>query len=413
MNSFLRTGFHRVVEDDLGLERHVLFVLRRVSASGLGTYTDFLRCRFLGALSRHGRLAVRLTVHNLLGRGHDLGSQLTLLVDDLFAGRQVGIKLNLGLKRYRLLDLCHQFARVQARAVLDDSLNGFLGGLFLDYLGLVTLRCELSGVGLLAVFTFLDDPRLSRLQFWVFANLSWVRDWNRPRDFLGALRWLRANKNNLVDWSLGLLPRAVLVLLLLTRLAFGFNLVLARRDRVVVLVLDLERHLARRNVNNVHHSVSGIRRAVLVGHSNRDLDLITWLRIRRRGCGDLAIVVNADLPAGRNITQLVWVFVRDVDVVRLFDGDWQRCSIAWVHRFYRVRRFGFPTVGQLHHGGDRRLRSQAPRPIHCDSNGFLVAWLRISRRGGSHNPSIRVDLVLPSVDLLFGDRLTILLTKGE
>ena len=415
LNSFLLTGFHRVIEDDLGLERHVLEVLTSVSALGarLGADADDLLGRFLGALRGHDWVARRLTVHDLLSRGHNLGTKLTLLVNDLLAGLEGVIEDDLRLEWNRLLGLGHELARSKARAVLDDSLNGFLGGLFLDYLGLVTLSSELSGVGLLAVFTFLDDPRLSRLQFWVFANLSWVRDWNRPRDFLGALCWLRANKNNLVDWSLGLLPRAVLVLLLRARLAFGLDPVLTGRNGVVVLVLDVEGHLARRNIDDVHHCLSRVGGSVFIGHRDRDLDLRTRLGIFRCGCGDLTVVVDLNSPAGRNITQLVGVVLRNVDVVRFLDCHGQFRGVTWVNRFYRVRRFCFPTVGQLHHGGDRHLRSQAPRPIHCDSNGFLVAWLRIGRRGGSHNTSIRVDLVLPSVDLLFGDRLTILLTKGE
>ena len=402
------------VVDDLHIVRNLSLNRLSVRAGGLGANADLLRCWFLGALRGHGRVAGRLTVDNLLGRGHNLGSELALLVDDLLAGRQVGIKLNLGLKRNRLLSLGHQLARSKARTIFNDALDRLLGSLFLNYLGLVALGGELSGVGLLTVLAFLNNSGFTRLQLRVLANLSRVRDRHRPGHVLGALGRLGADNDNFIDRLRGAFPATVLVLLLRARLAFGLNPVLAGGDGVVVLVLDVERNLARRNVNNVHHSVSGIRRAVLVGHGNRNLDLVTWLRILRCGCGDLAIVVNADVPTGRNITQLVWVFLSDVDVLRLVESDRQRSGLARVHRLNRVSRLRLPIVCQLHHGGNRHLRGGAIRGFNRDADGLLITRFRIRRWGGGHDTSARVDLVLPAVDVLLGDRRTIIiLAKGE
>ena len=413
-NSLRGTSRHIRVKLDLYAERNLRLNRLLDFTGGLGTHADLLRRRFLGPLSGHGRVAGRLTVDKLLGRGLYFGSELALLVDDLLASRQRVVEDNLGLERNRLLSLGHQFARSKARAVLDDPLDRLLGGLFLDYLSIITLGGELGGVSLLAVCTFLDDLGLARLQVRVLANLSRVRDRNRPCHVLGALSGLGADDNDLVNRCRGLLPGTVLLLLLLAGLAFSFYLVRASRDGVVVLVLDVERNLTGWNVDNVYDSVSGIGRTVLVSHSNWNLDLVTWLRIRRCGCGDLAIVVNADVPAGRNIAQLVWVFLRDVDVVRLVQSDRQLSGLARVDGLYWVGRLGFPVVGQLHHGGDRRQRGSAFRSRHSNVDGLLVTRLGICRRGGRYDTGARVDLVLPAVDFLFGDRCAVLIgAEGE
>ena len=211
----LRSASRQVrVELDLHSERNLSFDRVLDLTGGLGTNADLLRCRFLGALSGHGRLAIRLAVLDFLSRGHNLGSQLTLLVDDLFAGRQGVIKDNLGVERNRLLCLSHKLARGKARAVLDDPLDRLLGGFFFDYLGFVALRGELGGELLLAVLTFLNNPGFTRLQVRVLTHLSRVRDRNRPRHVLGALGRLGADEHDLVDRLLGALPSAILVLLL-------------------------------------------------------------------------------------------------------------------------------------------------------------------------------------------------------
>ena len=192
------------------------------------------------------------------------------------------------------------------------------------------------------------------------------------------------------------------------------NLVLAGRDGVVVLVLNVERNFARRNVNNVHNTVSGIRGAILVGHSNRNLDLVTWLGILRCGCGDLAIVINADIPTCRNLTQLVGVVLCNVDVVRLLNRHRQFRSVTRVDRFLGVGWIGLPFVGQLHHGGHGHLRSGSVWGFNRDADGLLVTRLGIRRRSGGHGTSARVDLVLPAVDFLLGDRRSIVvLAEGE
>ena len=414
LDSFLRSGFQVLVEDDLGLERHVLLVRGGVGAFSLGTDADLLRGRFLGALRGHGRVTRGFAVHELLGRGDDLSAELTLLIEDLLAGRQVGIKLNLGLERHRLLGLGHQLARSQARTVLDDPFDGFLGGLFLDHLGFVALGRELGGELLLAVLAFLDNPGFTRLQLRVLTNLGRVRDRNRPRDFLCALSRLGADEHDLIDRLLGALPRAILVLLLLARFTRGFSPVFAGRDRVVVLVLDLERNFTGRHIDDIHHRVSSIRRTIFVGHRDRDLDLVAGLRVCGSSCGDLTVVVNADSPTGRNIAQLVGVVLGNVDVVRLVESHRQLRSTIRVHRLHGVRRLGLIVVGQLHHGGDGHLRGGAVRRLHRDGDGLFVTRLGIGRRGGGDDTGARVDLVLPAVDVLLGDRRTIgLLAERE
>ena len=407
LNSFLLSGFHRVIEDDLGLERHVLFVLRRVSAFGLGANADYLLGWFLGALRSHNRVARRLTVHDLLRRGLNLGANFTLLVNNLPTSLEFIVEDDLGLERNRLLSLGHQLARRQARAVLDDPLDRLLGGLFLSNLSFRALGGELGGVGLLSVLTFLNNPGFTRLQVQVLTNLGRVRDRNRPRDLLGSLGGLRADDHDLVDWCLGLFPATVLVLLFRTRLALGFNLVGASGDSVVVLVLDVERDLTGRDFNNVHHCESGVGRAVLVGHCDWNLDLVTRLRIRRCGCGDLAIVINGGLPTRRDITQLVRAVLGNVDVVRLVELQRQRGELAWVHRLYRVGGLCFPVVGQLHHSDDGHQRGGAVRSRQSDVDGLLVTRLGVCRRGGGYDTGVRVDRVLPAVDFLVSNRRAI------
>ena len=142
--------------------------------------------------------------------------------------------------------------------------------------------------------------------------------------------------------------------------------------------------------------------------------MITRLSILGCCCGDLAIVINADVPTGRNITQLVWVFLRDVDVLRLVESDRQRSGLARVHRLNRVRRFRLPVVSQLHHGCDGDLRGSAVWSRNRDVDGVLVARLSVRRRCGRYDTGIRIDSVLPTVDFLFGDRRTVIVgAKGE
>ena len=296
------TGRHVRIELDLHTERNLRLDRLSGGAGGLGTDADDLLDRFLGALSGHGRVARGLAVHDLLSRSHNLGTQLALLINLLLTFFQGVVKHDLSLERDRLLGLGHQLARSKARAVLDDSLDRFLGCLFLGYLSLITRSGELGRVGLLTVLSLLNNPGLTRLQLRVLANLGRERNRNRPRDVLGGLGRLGADDDYLVNRILGPLPAAVLVLLLRAGLAFSFYLVGTSRDGVVVLVLDVERNFAGRNVDNVHHGVSGVGGSVFVGHGHRNLDLVTRLRIRRCGCGDLTIVINGSLPPLWEIT---------------------------------------------------------------------------------------------------------------
>ena len=413
LNSLLLTGFHRVVKDDLGLERDGYLVLSGVSALGLGTNADDLLGRLLSAFRGYDRVAGRLAVHELLSRSLNLSTKFTLLVNNLLASLEGVVKNNLGLERNRFLGLGYQLARGQTRTILDDARLGFLSGFFLDYLSLGALGGELRSVGLLAILTFLENPGFTRLQLRVLANLGRVRNRNLPGHILGALGRLRADNNDLVDRSLGRLPSSVPGHLLLARHALGFNLVGASRDGVIVLVLDVERNLTRRNIDNVYYSLSDVLGTVFISNCDRNFDQCTRLSVCRCSCGDLAIVVNGDGPPSRNSAQLVGVFLRDIDGFRLVEINWQRCGTTRINRLFWVRRIRLPIVGQLHDGSDRSFSGQSARRINRHGDSLLVTRLRISRRSGGDDTGVRVDLVFPSVYFLFSDRFSILISKGE
>ena len=420
---------------DLHAERNLSFNRLGGLTRSLGTDADLLRRRFLGPLSGHRRIARRLAVHNLLGRGLNLGTNFTLLVNDLFAGRQVGIKLDLGLERNWLLSLGHQLARIKARAVLDDPLDRLLGGLFLGYLSLITLSSELSSEGLLAVLTFLNNLGFTRLQLRVLANFSRERDRNLPGHVLGALGRLRTDDDDFVNWRLGLLPLTVLGLLLRAGLALDLDLVGASRNGVVVLVLDLERNLTLGNVDDVDRRGGVVLRAVLVGHDDRNVDLVARLRSLRCGGDDVALVIQANDPVSIRRAHLVSRIAEfvvlagglktlrvdserllgsKIDLGRLLDVDRRGRRTTRVDRLRRNNRHGLPAVGQLHHGGDRHQRGGAVRGRHSDVDGFLVTRLGVCWRGGRNNTRVRVDRVLPAVNFLLSDRCAVLIVaEGE
>ena len=103
-----------------------------------------------------------------------------------------------------------------------------------------------------------------------------------------------------------------------------------------------------------------------------------------------------------------------MDVLRLFESHRQLRGSTRVNRFLRIGRIGFPIVGQVHHGGDRRQRGGAVRRRHSNVDGLLVTRLGICWRGGRNDTRVRVDLVLPAVDFLFGDRCAVLIiAEGE
>ena len=200
LDSFLLSGFQVLVEDDLGLERHVLFVRGGVSAFSLGTHTDDLLGRLLGALSGHGRLAIRLAVLDFLSRGHNLGTGLTLLIDLLLTLLESVVEDDLGLERNRLVNLGHHSGVLSCRTVLDDLLDRILRLLLLRLNRcLVTLCSEVSREGLLARHALLDDLDLTRLQLRVRAGLNLERNLGSPGHLLGSLRRLGADLDDLVN----------------------------------------------------------------------------------------------------------------------------------------------------------------------------------------------------------------------
>ena len=204
LDGLLGTGFHRVIEDELGLERHIDLILGGLRALGLGANTDHRVARLLGALSSHSRLTIRLTVLDLLSGGDGLATELALLVDDLLALLQRVVKDNLGLERNRLFNLGHHRGVLGRWAVLDDLIDRSLGLLLLrGHRCLVALRGEVRGVGLLTRNTLLDNLDLTRLQLRVRPGLNIERNLSGPRNLLRGLRRLGANGDDFVDRLLG------------------------------------------------------------------------------------------------------------------------------------------------------------------------------------------------------------------
>ena len=206
------------------------------------------------------------------------------------------VKDNFCFERNRLLRLGYQLAGTKARTVLDDARLRFLGGFCLGHLGLVTLSGELSGVGLLAVLTFLDNLCLTRGQSRVFANFGLVRDRNCPGHVLGALSRFGADHDNLVNRIQDTGPATIRVHGFRARLALSFNLVGACGNGGVVLVFNLERNLTLRYGNNVDHSGGDVLRTVFICDCDRDLDLVTWLRSAGRLGDHVTLVVQANDP---------------------------------------------------------------------------------------------------------------------
>ena len=258
LDSFLLSGFQVLVEDDLSLERHVLLVRGGVSAFSLGADADDLLGRFLGALSGHGRIAVRLAVLDLLSRGHNLGPELALLVNDLLTLFEGVVEDDFGLERNRLLHLRHHSGVLSCRTVLDDLLDRILRLLLLGLNRcLVTLSSEVSREGLLARHALLDDLDLTRLEFRIRAGLNLERNLRSPGHLLGRLRRFRANLDDLINRLLGdlLLNGGFAIRLgvgdllshghrLLTRLALGYNLRGASWQVRIELDLHTERNLS-------------------------------------------------------------------------------------------------------------------------------------------------------------------------
>ena len=430
------TGRHvRVVLNDDLVWRLSLIGLG-VLTSGLGTDADLGLLRGLGLLDVDARLAVRLAVLDLLGGGNGLLTRNALFVDNLLAGLE-GVVVNvLDLERDLLGLLAGQLLIRDARADLDDASDRFLGGFFLSNLSFRTLGGELSGVGLLAVLAFLDNLHLARLELWVLANLSRVRNRERPLDVLGTLGRLGADDNDLVRRLRGALPGSVLVHLLCARHTLGLNLVGASRDGVVVLVLNIERNLTLRDVDDVDRRGGVVLRAVFIGHDDWNVDLVARLRSFRRGGDDVALVIQANDPVavcrlhlvGR-VAELVVLtrglkalalrinserLVRiEVDVCRLLDANRRGRRTTRVDRLRRNNRLRFPAIGQLHHGADRGLGGQTTRGVNRYRDGVLVTRLGIGRRRGGNFTGLRVNGVLPAVNLLGKNRLAILVTEGE
>ena len=256
LDNLLGTGLHVVIELNLGLERNSSLSLRHVRSFGLGTHANDLLGRLLGALSRHRRVTRRLTVHNLLGRGHNLNTGLTLLVDLLFALLEGVVEDDLSLKRNRLVNLGHHSGVLDCRTILDDLLDRVLGLLlFRGHSCLIALGSKVRSVGLLARNTLLDDLDLTRLQLRVRTSLNLERNLGSPGDLLGSLRRLGTNLDHLINrlfgdflgdlrvTRLGVGDIALDRHRLLTRNTFGRNLGRTGRKVRIELNLHTERNL--------------------------------------------------------------------------------------------------------------------------------------------------------------------------
>ena len=239
---------------------------------GLSANADDLLDRLLGALSRHGRIAIRLAALDLLRRGHNLGTSLTLLINLLFAFLEGVVEDDLGLERNRLLHLGHHSGVLSSRAVLDDLLDRILRLLLLrGHRRLVTRGGEVSGEGLLARHALLDDLDLTRLEFRVRAGLNLERNLRSPGHLLGRLRRFRANLDHLINRLLSdlLLDGSFTVRLgvgdllghgnrLLTRLTLGYDLGGASRQVRVEFDLHTKRNLRLNSLRDLFNSVHNL-----------------------------------------------------------------------------------------------------------------------------------------------------------
>ncbi len=284
LDSLLGTSIHRVVELNLGLERHSNLRLGDIRTHSLSADANNLLLWFLGALSSHGWLAGRLAIHNLLSGGHDIDTGLALLFDDLLAFLQGVVKDNLRLERNRLLGLGHHGGVLSSRAVLDDLVDRILGLLLLRFnRGVVALGREVRGVGLLTRHTLLDNLDLARLQLRVRTGLNFERNLSGPGDLLRCLGRLGADLNDLVHRRFGdlLLHGGFAIRLgvgdllgngnrLLARLTLGDSL--RRTSRHVRVKLDL---YAERNLRL--HRLSGLTSSLATNADNlldRSLSLL-------------------------------------------------------------------------------------------------------------------------------------------
>ena len=324
LNSFLFAGLKGVIEDDLGLKRHVHLRLSGVSALSLRAHTNLSRNRLLRALRRHGRLAVRLTVLDLLSRRHNLCAKLALLIDDLLAGLKGVIKDDLRLEQNRLLGLGHHLGvlNLSLRAVLDDAVLRFEARGNTRHLRFTIDTGKGSFVGLLAVGAFLDNLCLTRRELRVRAQDGAKRNWHRPRHLVRRSRLLGTHLDHLINRLLNDLLRDLRITrlrvgdiarnghLLLARLTFLGHLGLTSRHLRIKLDLHTEWNLSLNSL--------GVRTGGLGAHADDLLDrflgaLGSHLRITRRLTVDdllgrrhnlstvLALLINLLLTSGKRV----------------------------------------------------------------------------------------------------------------
>ena len=428
----LLAGREGVIELDLRGEGHAY---RRQRGRLLRADADDLRLRLLRALGADDWVAGGLAVDKLLRRRLGLLAEHAGLFNLGLAGVEVRVGLDLGVERQLLGGLGHQLGLAKLGAVLHDPLHWVRPLRRLHVAGMVALSVKRGGVGFLAVCAFLDDLGLARLQVGVRAQRCRERQRNGPGHLVGGLRLLGANKHDLVRRLLSPRPGSVLVLLLRASGTFLLHLVLARGERVVVLVLDLEWHLAGRLVHHGDRCGDPVHGAVGVLHGDRDVNRIARLRGCRGLCEDVAILVQADKPvavggldlvhrvtklvdvAGVGVVlrgaDLVWILHRDLNAVRVVQRKRQRGLRARVHVLGRVGRLDLEVLGQADNGGHRRLIGRAVRVGHRRVLRLLVARLRIGRRGDGDGTGLRVDGVLPAVLLGLSDRRVAVHAEGE
>ena len=421
-----------VIELDLRGEGHAY---RRQRGRLLRADADDLRLRLLRALGADDWVAGGLAVDKLLRRRLGLLAEHAGLFNFGLAGIEVRVGLDLGVERQLLGGLGHQLGLAKLGAVLHDPLHWVRPLRRLHVAGMVALSVKRGGVGFLAVCAFLDDLGLARLQVGVRAHRCRERQRNGPGHLVGGLSLLGAHKHDLVRRLLSPRPGSVLVLLLRASGAFLLHLVLARGERVVVLVLDLEWHLSGRLVHHGDRCGDPVHGAVGVLHGDRDVNRIARLRGCRGLCEDGAVLVQADQPvavggldlvhriaklvdvAGVGVVlrgaDLVRILRRDLDAVRVVQRQRQRGLGARVHALGRVGRLDLEVLGQADNGGHGRLIGRAVRVGHRCVLRLLVARLRIGRRGDGDVTGLRVDGVLPAVLLGLGDRCVAVHAEGE
>ena len=429
----------RVVLDD-DLERSFRLEGFDVLTSGLATNADDLLDRSLSPFLGDYRITGRYSVDKLLLSRNGLFAFFTLLFNDLLASLKSVVINDLSLERDAVLVSENQFLILKARAVLHNAWLRILGhgirrGLHRWNTARLKGGVEFRSDGVLASFALLNNLHLTRLECRVRTHDGVETSRHLPSHFIGSLCRLGTNDDDLIDRSLGLRPLALSVLYLCAWNTFGFDLVGALRDGVIELVLNIERHLARRGILDVDRCINPIGGTVGVGNRDRNLDRVTRLRGLRCSSNYVALVIQADQPIAvgrrnrvRRITKLVFipgcsVAISRSDLVRLIrrhgntfrqlNSERRSNRLTRERSLRRVGWIDLEVLSQVHHSGYWSLVGRTIGVRHRDVVYVLVTRLRVSGRGYGNLTGLRIDLVGPPVNGVLSFRLVAVQAEGE